>query len=517
MSVLIKGGRVVTAADDYVADVFVDGERVTLIGESLDARRRPDDRRARQVRPPGLRRPAHPPRHALRRHGHDRRRRVGPDGGGVRRHDLPRRLLHPGQGPDASPTRSTSWHAKADGKQLIDMGYHIAVTDLSGGGALEELATLPEQGVTSYKLFMAYKGALMVDDETLFRTMEVAARDRRARDGARRERRRDRRARAGRRSPPATPSRTGTRSRGRPRPRARRPTAPSSSPTSPARRSTSSTSPARRRSSRSPPRARRAGRSGARPAPSTSSSTTSFLERPNFEGAKYVYTPPPRDKANQERALARRAQRRPLGRSRPTTAVFNWEGQKALGRDDFSKIPNGGPGLENRLQMIHHFGVRDGPDHAQPHGRAARDEPGEALRPLPAQGDARASAPTPTSSSSIPRSASRSRPPTTTRGSTTTSTRGPRWSARPRSCSLRGNVLVEDDELVASPGIGRFVARARFGEELRPEAPSTRDRRPTGERTPSATGSALATLGRQRISPVPPHVRSLGEAGSTRR
>ena len=55
------------------------------------------------------------------------------------------------------------------------MGYHIAVTDLSFEGALDELATLPDQGVTSYKLFMAYKGALMVDDETLFRTMEVAA------------------------------------------------------------------------------------------------------------------------------------------------------------------------------------------------------------------------------------------------------------------------------------------------------------------------------------------------------
>ena len=36
MSVLIKGGRVITAADDYVADVYVEGERVTLIGESLD-------------------------------------------------------------------------------------------------------------------------------------------------------------------------------------------------------------------------------------------------------------------------------------------------------------------------------------------------------------------------------------------------------------------------------------------------------------------------------------------------
>src|SRR5205814_8083576 len=50
-----------------------------------------------------------------------------------------------------------------------------AVTDLREGGTLEELASLPEQGITSYKLFMAHKGALMVDDETLFKTMEVAA------------------------------------------------------------------------------------------------------------------------------------------------------------------------------------------------------------------------------------------------------------------------------------------------------------------------------------------------------
>ena len=55
------------------------------------------------------------------------------------------------------------------------MGYHMAVTDLDEGGTLEELATLPDEGITSYKLFMAYKGALMVDDETLFKTMEVAA------------------------------------------------------------------------------------------------------------------------------------------------------------------------------------------------------------------------------------------------------------------------------------------------------------------------------------------------------
>src|SRR3977135_2102614 len=67
------------------------------------------------------------------------------------------------------------WKSKAAGKQVIDMGYHMAVTDLKEGGTLEELASLPDEGITSYKLFMAYKGALMVSDETLFKTMEVAA------------------------------------------------------------------------------------------------------------------------------------------------------------------------------------------------------------------------------------------------------------------------------------------------------------------------------------------------------
>ena len=68
------------------------------------------------------------------------------------------------------------WHAKREGKALIDNGFHIAVTDLREGGTLEELARLPEEhGVTSYKLFMAYKDSLMVDDETLFKTMQVAA------------------------------------------------------------------------------------------------------------------------------------------------------------------------------------------------------------------------------------------------------------------------------------------------------------------------------------------------------
>ena len=84
-----------------------------------------------------------------------------------------------------------------------------------------------------------------------------------------------------------------------------------------------------------------------------------FLERPNFEGAKYVYTPPPRDKANQD-VLWDAVRRDTLSVISTDHCAFRWDSQKSLGKDDFSKIPNGGPGLENRLHMIHHFGVREG-------------------------------------------------------------------------------------------------------------------------------------------------------------
>ena len=176
MSVLIKGGRVITAADDYVADVFVDGERISLIGESLDvAADTVIDASGKYVLPGAV----DPHTHlgdAVARRDHDRRLRVGPDRGRVRRHDDARRLLHPGQGTDVRARRSRCGTASATARPVIDNGFHIAVTDLRSGGTLEELGRLPdEHGVTSYKLFMAYKDSLMVDDETLFRTMQVAA------------------------------------------------------------------------------------------------------------------------------------------------------------------------------------------------------------------------------------------------------------------------------------------------------------------------------------------------------
>src|SRR5438552_1902802 len=174
MSVLIKGGRVITAADDYVGDVFVDGERISLIGESLDlAADKVIDASGKYVLPG-----------CIDPHTH----LDMPFGGTVTIDDVESGQTSAAFGGTTchvdfviQPQGSTfadalaDWKSKADGKQMIDMGYHMAVTDLREGGSLDELAALPDQGVTSYKLFMAYKGALMVDDETLFKTMEVAA------------------------------------------------------------------------------------------------------------------------------------------------------------------------------------------------------------------------------------------------------------------------------------------------------------------------------------------------------
>ena len=174
MSVLLKGGRVITATDDVVADVLVQDGRISLLGESLDvAADRTIDASGKYLLPG-----------AVDPHTH----LDMPFGGTTTIDDVESGQSAAAMGGTTchvdfiiQPPGSTfaaaieEWRSKANGKQVIDMGYHMAVTDLREGGSLEELASLPDQGITSYKLFMAYKGALMVDDETLFKTMEVAA------------------------------------------------------------------------------------------------------------------------------------------------------------------------------------------------------------------------------------------------------------------------------------------------------------------------------------------------------
>ena len=175
MSVLIKGGRIVTAADDYVGDVYVENGTVSLLGESLDVTAdKVIDATGKYVIPGAI----DPHTHLEMFFG-----------GTTTCDDFTSGTVSAAfggttclvdfcmQAPGTSFAQALeNYFEKIDRcKPVIDVGFHIGVTDLREGGSLEELATLPDQGVTSYKLFMAYKGAVMVDDETLFKTMQTAA------------------------------------------------------------------------------------------------------------------------------------------------------------------------------------------------------------------------------------------------------------------------------------------------------------------------------------------------------
>ena len=76
----------------------------------------------------------------------------------------------------------------------------------------------------------------------------------------------------------------------------------------------------------------------------------------SWDEAKYVFTPPLREKHNQP-ALWKALEDGTLAVVSTDHCPFRFADQKSLGKDDFTKIPNGGPGIENRLQILWHFGV----------------------------------------------------------------------------------------------------------------------------------------------------------------
>jgi dihydropyrimidinase len=85
----------------------------------------------------------------------------------------------------------------------------------------------------------------------------------------------------------------------------------------------------------------------------------SYAEKPDFEGAKYVMSPPLREKRHQE-ALWTALQTGLINTVATDHAPFDFHGQKEMGRGDFTKIPNGIPSVEDRVNLLYSYGVRKG-------------------------------------------------------------------------------------------------------------------------------------------------------------
>jgi dihydropyrimidinase len=462
MSVLIRGGRIITAADDYVADVYVEDEAVSLIGESLDVHAdRIIDASGKYVLPGGV----DPHTHLDMPFGgtttiddFESGHTAAAFGGTTCHVDF---IIQPKGSTFAQALEE--WHSKREGKALIDNGFHMAVTDLVEGGTLEELATLPDQGVTSYKLFMAYKGAIMVDDETLFRVMQVAA-DTGALVMVHAEH-----------GDAIDVLVKQALAEGKTEPKYHALTRPPETEGEATNRAIQL--------------ARVAGcklyvvhvscQEAVDPIAIAREKgwdvwgetctqyffvDYTFLERPNFEGAKYVYTPPPRPKQNQE-VLWSAVRSDVLSVISTDHCAFLWDGQKSLGKDDFSKIPNGGPGLENRLQMIHEFGVRAGRISLNRMVELLSTNPARYFGLHPRKGtiavgsDADIVIFDPEKKVTISAATQHSK-------TDYNLYEGTEVTGSPEIVLLRGQVLVEGDQLVADPGVGQFVRRARFGEQL---------------------------------------------------
>src|SRR5919202_756332 len=171
MQTLITGGTIVTASDMYQADVLIEGEKIVTIGHGLQADTT-IDATGKFVIPGGIDVHTHldmPFGGTVSSDDFFTGQRAAAFGGTTMHIDFAIQ-------PKGATLRETLdiWQARAEGKAAIDYGFHIAITDLPDS-VMDEIPRCVEWGVTSLKLFMAYKGAIQVDDMTLFRAMQQAA------------------------------------------------------------------------------------------------------------------------------------------------------------------------------------------------------------------------------------------------------------------------------------------------------------------------------------------------------
>ncbi|MHB9039204.1 MAG: dihydropyrimidinase [Melioribacteraceae bacterium] len=355
MSLLIKNGRIITAEQDYTADIFIEKDKITTIGTSLNIHAdKIIDAKGKYVIPGGIDVHTHldmPFGGTTSSDDFETGTRAAAFGGTTSIVDFATQ-------PKGKSMREglDIWRQKAEGKATIDYGFHMIITDLPDE-RIPEMDDMVAEGVTSFKLFLAYPNVLMVDDATIFKALKQSSKNgglvcMHAENGMVIDSIVKETVAKGNLSPlyhalsrPAAAEGEST----------NRAIALAEMAGTPIYIVHLTCNDALEKVIVARDKGQRV---FAETCPQYLYLSIEDIAKPNFEGAKFVFSPPVREKWNQEK-LWSGLQKNDLQVVSTDHCPFNFVGQKDMGKDNFTKIPNGGPGLENRLHLMFQGGVNE--------------------------------------------------------------------------------------------------------------------------------------------------------------
>src|ERR1700721_2274540 len=351
---LIVNGRVATATDTYTSDVAINDGKISAVGQPLPRENAGKiiDAVGKYVFPGGIDVHTHldmPFGGTTSADDFETGTRAAAFGGTT--HLMPFAIQYKGQ-----PLRQAfdTWMNKASSKATCDYAFHCIVTDVSGG-QLSEMNDLVHEGVTSFKLFMASPGVFMLDDGSIFKALQNTAKNgalvcMHAENGSAIDVIVQQALAEGKKAPKyhalTRPTTAEAEAGGRAAALAEMAGAPIYIVHLSCNDALEKVREARDR--------------GlpvyAETCPQYLYLSLENMDAPGFEAAKYVFTPPLREKWNQEK-LWNGLKQDHLQVVSTDHCPFCFKEQKELGKDDFTKIPNGGPGVDHRMSLIYSGGV----------------------------------------------------------------------------------------------------------------------------------------------------------------
>jgi dihydropyrimidinase len=354
---IIRNGSVVTATDTYLADIAIANRKIAAIGKDLPTQNSSHvlDAAGKLVLPGGIDVHTHldmPFGGTTSADDFETGTRAAAFGGTTTLIDFA--IQYKGQ-----PLRQAfdTWMSKASNKAVCDYAFHCIVTDVSGG-QLSEMNDLVHEGVTSFKLFMAYPGVFMLDDGSIFKALQTTSKNggmvcMHAENGSAIDVIVQQALAEGKRAPKYHALTRPTTAEAEATARAIALAEMAGAPIYIVHLSCNDAL----------EKVREARDRGlpvyAETCPQYLYLSIENFDAPGFEGAKYVFTPPLREKWHQEK-LWNGLKCDHLQVVSTDHCPFCFKEQKEMGRDDFTKIPNGGPGVEHRMSLIYSGGVASG-------------------------------------------------------------------------------------------------------------------------------------------------------------